>query len=389
MRVNTVICEYNPFHNGHLYHIQDIKFHSNNPVVAVMSGNFTQRGDFALIDKFARAESAVRNGVDLVIELPTVYACASAGTFARAGEEIAEALGCADKLCFGAECSESALLKKTASRFFAPEFREKLISQMKSGEYYPRAVEKVMRELYSDEEADVVSKPNNILAIEYINALKDSGIDFYVTERKGAAHDEKSASGNITSASYIRELLADGKNFESFVPSYNSADFKSTADINRLERVILYKLRSMSREEFAQLPDVSEGLENRLFDAAKASCSLSEFLETAKTKRYTMARLRRIVICALLSITADMTSFAVPYLRVLAFNENGAGIMKEIKKHGRLPLITNVADGYSALDYQAKRIFDVDLFASDIYSLATDMVKPCGEDFTRKIKPTT
>lgn len=385
MKVNTIICEYNPFHNGHLYHIRDIKSHSDNPIVAVMSGNFTQRGDIAIVNKFTRADAAVRNGADLVLELPAVYACASAQTFARAGVEIADALGCTENLCFGAENADARLLGGIADAVSSPGFGALLRDEMKNGEYYPRAVQKVVRALCGDAAAEAVGEPNNILAVEYIRALRKTNIGFYVTERAGAAHDESAVRGGLASASYIRGLILGGSGAENLIPDYNARDFEHPANIKRLEPVILYRLRSMTAADFALLPDVGEGLENRIYEAAREACSLEELFGRIKTKRYTLARLRRIMICAVLGITKPMTRTPVPYLRALSFNSTGASVMGEIKRRGTLPLITNVADGVKMLGDEAKRIFDVDLFAGDIFSLATDTPEPCGADFRRKI----
>ena len=378
MNFNAIICEYNPFHNGHKYHIHSVKAQNPAPTAVIMSGDFTQRGDISVTDKFKRAKTAVENGADLVVELPTVYALGSAETFARGGVKIAEGMGCIRNLCFGAETDDKAMLIKTAEAFETEGFKASLKEYMNQGCYYPQAVEMAMGDI-SQQLAEVVKSPNNILAVEYIK--QSVSLDFIVTKRTGADHDSDSGDANIRSASQIRKMLLGGEDVSPFTPSV--IEYPASAD--KLEKVILYKLRSMTAEDFAQLPDIAEGLENRFVQAVKASVSVDEILEKVKTKRYTMARLRRIVFCALLGINAEMSKYDPPYIRVLAFNKYGAEIMREIKNHGKIPMITNVADGYNNLDEKAKRIFDVDIRAGDIHSLATDKIKPCARDFTEKI----
>lgn len=384
MRVNAIICEYNPFHNGHRFQIEKIRKKSNNPIVAIMSGNFTQRGDVAIADKFTRAETAVKNGVDLVLELPTVFACSSAKNFSRAGVNIANALGCTENLCFSVEDDDFNSLKEISDAFEDKAFNAELNRLMKEGSYYPQAVELTLNKLYSNRLGEIIKKPNNILAVEYINALKNTDIKPLVIKRAGAGHDSAETYKSFSSASNIRKMILRGKDFSDFIP-YNSPAFSNPADIKKLEKIIIYKLRAMDKEEIKNLPDVSEGLHNRIYNSARSYNSLEEILANIKTKRYTLARIRRIIISSLLNITKDELKREVSYLRVLAFNEKGAEILSGIKKNGKLPLITNVADGYKNLDAETKKTFDIDLLASDIYSLATDRIKECGEDFIRPI----
>lgn len=379
--VCAVICEYNPFHNGHKYLINQAKI-DGDALIAVMSGSFTQRGDVAITDKFSRAEAAVINGADLVIELPTVYACAPAETFARGGVQLIDSLGIVDRLCFGAEDADVGLLKLAGEAFNNDEFKSELNRCMKDGDYYPKAVHKAMSKIYSPAMAEVVKKPNNILAVEYIKVLSGTDIEPIAIKRVGAEHDSKDSRDGIASASYIRENIKSDEDYSEFVPDYK---IENPADINNLEQAIMYKLRTMSAEDFAALPDVNEGLENRLYDAVRAATSIDELLSNIKTKRYTMAKIRRLFVYALLNIKADMPKKKPPYLRILAFNNKGAEMMKDIKKASPLPLITNVADGYKCLEDDAKRIFDVDLLATDVFNLATQKKSACGADFTKGV----
>ncbi len=382
LSVFGVICEYNPFHNGHKYLLEQIKS-DNNSVIAVMSGSFTQRGDVAIADKFSRAETAVKYGADLVLELPTVYACAPAETFARGAVQVLRGTGVLDSLCFGSETDDTELLKAAADIFEDERFKTELKANMESGDYYPKAVEKAAETIHSQKLAKLLSTPNNILAVEYLRALRGTDIGFKAVKRVGTNHDSNEVSGEYTSASNIRSIIKQGVSFSSFTPDY---EITNPADFKNLERTVLYRMRTMNKDEIAALPDVKEGLENRIYDAVQTSGSLDELLDSVKTKRYTMSRLRRILVYALLGITADLPQTDAPYIRVLAFNKKGAELMSHIKKRSSLPLITNVSDGYNSLDDNAKRIFDIDIRATDIFNLATEKVGECKSDFTRKLK---
>ena len=382
LSVFGVICEYNPFHNGHKYLLEQIKS-DNNSVIAVMSGSFTQRGDVAIADKFSRAETAVKYGADLVLELPTVYACAPAETFARGAVQVLRGTGVLDSLCFGSETDDTELLKAAADIFEDERFKTELKANMESGDYYPKAVEKAAETIHSQKLAKLLSTPNNILAVEYLRARRGTDIGFKAVKRVGTNHDSNEVSGEYTSASNIRSIIKQGGSFSSFTPDY---EITNPADFKNLERTVLYRMRTMNKDEIAALPDVKEGLENRIYDAVQTSGSLDELLDSVKTKRYTMSRLRRILVYALLGITADLPQTDAPYIRVLAFNKKGAELMSHIKKRSSLPLITNVSDGYNSLDDNAKRIFDIDIRATDIFNLATEKVGECKSDFTRKLK---
>ena len=381
MKISAVISEFNPFHNGHKHLIEQIKADSQNAVAAIMSGSLTQRGEVAVADKFIRAKAAVQNGVDLVVELPSVYACASAEKFARGGVEIARALGITEKLCFGAEDGDSAALKKAAKAFADKAFNNSVKELMNSGEYYPRAVAKAFEKLFP-ELSEAVSKPNNILAVEYIKALGQSGVEPFAVQRIGAGHDEMTPDGGIASASYIRDKILCGESYSKFVPDYV---IDNPADTRNIERVLLFCIRNMSIEQLKALHDVSEGLENRIYEVARQASSLGELCDLIKTKRYTMARIKRILCAALVGIENRMSAEKPRYIRVLAFNKKGTEALGEIKRLSPLPLITNVADGYKALDEKAKRIFDIDIRAADLLALAKNAPEKAGADFTKGV----
>ena len=317
---------------------------------------------------FRGAQFAARFGFEVTPE--TRALCETMRVDALAGERVMGEL-------------EKALLKAAADIFEDERFKTELKANMESGDYYPKAVEKAAETIHSQKLAKLLSTPNNILAVEYLRALRGTDIGFKAVKRVGTNHDSNEVSGEYTSASNIRSIIKQGGSFSSFTPDY---EITNPADFKNLERTVLYRMRTMNKDEIAALPDVKEGLENRIYDAVQTSGSLDELLDSVKTKRYTMSRLRRILVYALLGITADLPQTDAPYIRVLAFNKKGAELMSHIKKRSSLPLITNVSDGYNSLDDNAKRIFDIDIRATDIFNLATEKVGECKSDFTRKLK---
>lgn len=368
----AVISEFNPFHNGHKYLLQSAKQITNESVIAVMSGSFTQRGEVALTDKFERTKTALRNGADLVVELPTVYAISNAQRFARCGVSIAKSFDCVNYLAFGCETDNiNALLN--ASKSTEDEQVKKLISEeMKNGNYYPRAVESSVRAVFGDETADVLTSPNNILAVEYIRNLGEK-IKPLPIKRTGVGHDSDITTADIASASQIRNLLRAGQSVDSFVPE----EPKNITYPENLERAVLYKLRSMSAEEIAKLPDVSEGLENRIFDTVRKYNSVVEIISAVKTKRYTHARLRRIIACALLGITEEMQNMPVNYARVLGFTEKGAELLKSCNFEVVTSIAKSLKNGGRTAGFIKK-----DILATDISALAYEKILPAGSDYT-------
>ena len=362
MRIAAIICEFNPFHNGHKYLIDKVKSEHADCVIAIMSGSFVQRGDIAITDKFARAKAALANGCDLVVELPTVYSLSSAERFAKGGVELSKALN-ADILCFGAENNDIDKLTAVSDIFYDDDFKQSLKKHLSNGEYYPKAVSLSVEEILSQEYSEILNGPNNTLAIEYIKALKGSSISPVAIKRTGASHDSEKTSNNIASATHIRNLIRDNTAYDKFT----QMRIDNHTDIKKLETAILYKLRTMSKEEIENLPDVAEGLHNRIYDCCRKSNSFIELLTSLKTKRYTLARLRRIVMFALLDITKKDTQQDIGYIRVLGMSDKGSKLLKNAK----LPLVCNLADNYSLLNDNAKRMIDIDLKAYEVASLSS------------------
>ena len=352
----AVICEFNPFHNGHKFLLEKIKEQYADETVCIMSGGFVQRGDIAITDKYERAEAALRNGADLVAELPTVYAVAPAQIFAEAGVRLAYELGC-DTLCFGTENSIKELYGALKT-LDATDTQAQTAKKMRDGSYYPRALAEAVGEPY----ASVIAQPNNILALEYIRACRQYGITPVALPRVGTAHDSDRVSGGFASATKIRELILSGDDYRPYTPMR----IDRPASLSGIEAAILYRLKTAGVRELAMLPDVSEGLEHRIKAAALQNYSYEEILSACKTKRYTMARLRRILLSALLGITAEYRTAPVPYVRVLGFCRD----KRRLITSRSLPLIVDVRRGYDALDEAAKEIFDVDLRAADAMNIA-------------------
>ena len=363
-----VICEFNPFHNGHKFLLEKIKADFADEIVCIMSGSFVQRGDIAITDKYARAQTALECGADIVAELPTVYALSGAQTFAENGVHLAAALNC-DKLCFGAENTISDL-SEVAGLLENRLINDKIRTVMKSGQYYPKALSMAV----GDKHADVLRQPNNILAVEYIKACGRYGVLPLAIPRKGAQHDDDSIVDNIASASKIRELIENDEAYKLLTPM----EITHPCRLSSIEPAILYRLKTITPEELHDIADVSEGLEYRICEAAKQYNSLIEIYDAVKTKRYTAARIRRIILSAFLDITAELQNTPVPYLRILGIRSG----MEELLRGARLPLIMKTRTDYDSLTQSAKAIFDVDLRATEAMNIAGGQTR---NDFTQPI----
>lgn len=372
----AVISEFNPFHNGHKYLINTAKKLTDEPVIAIMSGSFTQRGEVALTDKFSRAKAALENGVDLVVELPCVYAVSNAQRFAKCGIEIAKAFDCVNYLAFGCESGSIEILKKAVKAVENSKVNEIIASKMNEGDYYPRALQSAVFEVYGDEIARVLSSPNNILAVEYLKNLKKSEIKPLALKRMGVSHDSSNVCGEFASASLVRNMLRNGENAEKYIPIVPD---KITYPEN-LERIIIFKLRTMNADDLRLLPDVKEGLENRIISASNNYNSLKEIISAIKTKRYTHARIRRIITCALLGISEELQNTPVEYVRVLGMTEVGASMLKNCS----LKVVTSPAKEVHNGD-NISRLLEKDILSSDIAALAYNDVEAVGSDFTNRI----
>ncbi|MBQ5339995.1 MAG: nucleotidyltransferase family protein [Oscillospiraceae bacterium] len=392
MKISGIVCEYNPFHNGHLYHIEQTRKNGATHIVAVMSGNFVQRGDVAVINKFERAKAAVRCGADLVIELPVAYCLSAAETYAKGAMYILKGLGCVDELSFGSECGDLSLLTAAVKASYACAKRPELEDLMKLGNSYPKALQILIRQNYGDEIGAVFSSPNNTLAIEYLKAMVALKLKIQpFTVKRETPHDSGSVTGGIASASLIRQLMeSQTDDYDDLVPEY-SADTLSAcaaagmvARFENLDRVLLYRLRTATAAEIAALPDVGHGLENKIL-SARNETSLESMLLSMKSKRYPMARLRRILLDLLIGITPADTDYPPPYGRILALSERGRDILTAAKQAGTtLPFATSLAK-LSELGGVCKKCAELEARATAIYGLAQRAISPADADYKQMI----
>lgn len=389
MKLAAVVCELDPLHFGHQWLFRQAKERADG-LVCVLSGNFVQRGEPALLDKWARTKLALENGGDLVLELPLPWACAGAERFAAGAVHLASALGNVELLAFGSEISDTALLEKIAEALLSPEFSQAFASLPDNGQTFARRREEALCALLGLEVLPALRSPNATLAIEYLKALKreNSPITPLAFPRQGAGHDLSSDGSQFRSASELRTLFRRGRPLGGLAPETTVSLLEelakkgaAPAEPERLERSILCSLRIMEPTDFAALPDVSEGLENRLFEAARRACSLEEFYELAKSKRYTHARIRRLALYAFLGVTGSLPALP-PYLRVLGMTDKGERILKEASP--ALPLAVRAAD-FEKLGGQSLELFRLEARAGDLYALALPRPTPCGRDYTEKL----
>lgn len=383
MKIGGIIAEYNPFHNGHLYQIDTLKReYGVTHVVVVMSGNYVQRGDVAIVDKFKRSKMAIYGGADLVLELPVVYALSSAEYFANAGVHILDSLNCVDLLSFGST-ADIDTIKTIAELSNSIRNSPEVLNLIKLGYTFPMALSTVMSE-YSE----VLNEPNNVLGLEYVRAILKHGSNIVPTTitRKHVMHHSTKAVENFASASYIRSSIAEGLDIKDYLTeySYNVIQSSKTTNIDSLEQAILYRCRTATIEQIANTPDVSQGLEYRISKAIRQSTSVNQLLNAIKTKRYTLARLRRILLNLLLNITKQDLETPPPYARVLAMNRKGIEALSKAKLSATIPIGTSLAK-LEKSSTQAERLAYLETTSTDIYNLSNGSI--CGLDYTTPIKP--
>lgn len=393
MSVIGIVGEYNPFHYGHKHHISETRKLLGNdyPVVCVMSGDFIQRGEAAVYSKFARAEAAVRSGADLVLELPLPWSLSSAEGFARGSVAVLGATGVVTHLSFGSECGDIKPLSELAGLLLDPLFGAAIKAELSADEGISFAL---ARQRAAAKKAGVLAgyldSPNNILAVEYIKAIYDQslGIEPVTVKRIGSGHDRTSDSGP-RSASEIRRALKDGKNIAASVPKTAYEVYLREDKLGRgpvlnenLETAILSRLRMLGPEEFAGLPDAAEGLNNRLYRAAREENSIDAVISAAKSKRYALSRIRRMTMCAALGIKAEDACGLPPYIRVLAANERGCSLLREMDGKATLPVINKPA-AIKSMDTECRRIFELGSDSHDLYTLgfAAKEERKGGEDW--------
>lgn len=394
MRVLGIIAEYNPFHNGHLYQLQkSVDMTEADFVVAVMSGNFTQRGEAAIVSKWTRAEMAIKCGIDLVIELPFVFACNNAEYFAKGAIEILNRLKCVTHLSFGSESGDITMLKKTADflSFETDDFKNSLKRNLDAGFSYPKARSEAVKAILGEEYANLMVNPNNILAIEYLKQLllTKSDIIPVTVKRYAADYHDHTLTGDIASASAIRNAICI-KDFNSdrIKPFIPAEAFKVLLEnMNRIDKVhsnhsldelyyniVVSKILTTNCSDLKEIFSVTEGLENKLKEAIRSSNTLSELKDSIKSKRYTATRISRLLTHISLGLTKsdfhDILENKEYYAHILGFNQKGAQLLKMIKKSDEttLPCITNVNKESDNLK-KCQKLLTYDILASDLYNL--------------------
>ncbi len=393
MNIGAIVSEYNPFHNGHKYHLEQTRNIGVTHLIAIMSGNFIQRGSASMFSKYAKAKMALMSGIDLVIELPIIWSTASAEKFAYGAVTLANSLGCINYLSFGSECGDINKLKKIASIMSNNTINNELKKNLNCGFNFAKSIQNALNSTQTPELANILNFPNNILGIEYIKSLykTNSNISPITIKRKYGQHNSKNLSGKFTSASAIREQLLLNKNINSFIPNAVSKIIQeeinkgyAPANILNAERAIISKLRCMTKYNLRLLPNVNEGLENRLYNAIHLSTSIDELYSMVKTKRYHYSRIRRIILHAFLEIYDNLYSMQIPYIRILGFNNRGKEILKVAKQTAKLPIITK-STHISRLNDDAKNLFKLECLSADLYNILTPKVLPCGQEMTNKI----
>lgn len=407
-RVIGVVAEYNPFHNGHYYHLQATKeITGAEYCVAVISGNFTQRGDTSIVNKWAKAYMAICGGADLVIELPTVYSISSAENFASGAVKILDNLKVVDAISFGAEANDLATLNNIANVLYEePKAYTNILShELKKGISYPAARENALMMYLNDIKryANTLSSPNNILAIEYLKALKiqKSKLEPIMIRRKKVYYNDNKIVDDFASATAIRKLLQDGEyaNLRKVIPrsSYTIIGQKSrkggmVLSLSKYEKEIIYTLRKMTVEEIADLPDVSEGLQFAIKNAANEANNLKDLISNIKSKRYTQTRIQRILLYALLGIDKKLMENSrkvVPYVRVLGFTQKGKSLLSEIsRRNPKLNIITSLKKYMDQNQNKNKvlaEMLEKDIFATDVYTLGYIGESKANLDFTNNM----
>lgn len=389
MSVIGIVCEFNPFHNGHKYLIDSVK-KDGDTVVCVMSGNFVQRGEPAIFDKRCRVKTALLCGADLVIELPAAFSVSGAQVFARGGVKLLDSLGVVDTLAFGSECGDLEKLISAADALEDSRVHDVIYSSMQTGVTYAVARENAVRKFFGEETADVLHGSNDILAVEYIGALKllCSKIKPCAVLRKGVMHDGGASEGDFASGSLLREKIMNKENVSNFMPTEAFSVIEGAlkesfapSDYKKLDVAVLAFLRKATADDLRNTPDVSEGIENRIINAAQNASTLSEVFDNAKTKRYTHARIRRIVLCAFLGIKNSDVACGMPYIRILGFSKKGEELLHSIKKSASLPIVARACDSSNLIDI-GKNALKLESAVTDIYNLTLPKIRPCGTDMT-------
>ena len=401
-----IIAEYNPFHNGHLYHIQESKKQTGAEyVICIMTGNFTQRGDTSLVNKWVKARMCLENGADIVIELPTIYSISSAENFAEGAIKILDSLKIVDTLSFGTETQDFAALNNIANVvYYEPkEYVSLLNHELGKGVSFPKARENAVLMYLNDIKryANILSGANNILAIEYIKALRrlKSNLKPFSVQRKKVYYNDEHIVDDFASATAIRKMVKreQYEDIRKVVPKNSYALLQEeikrgniVMGLESFEKEILYTLRKMTIKEIQNLPDVTEGLENNIKNAANSCNNLQDLMNIIKSKRYTQTRIQRILLYSLLGITKKDMEIArkiTPYTRVLGFNEKGKEMLSDICHiNPKINIVTSVKKFMdNSSNKNLKKMLEKVIFASNVYTLGYAYDSWANLDYTNKL----
>lgn len=391
MKTCGIIAEFDPFHNGHRYLLEQARRRGATHIAVAMSGSAVQRGSLSVFDKYFRASCAVNNGADLVLELPAPYSCSNAEIFARAGVSALAALGkgVIEQLVFGSEIIDTELIVKASEAADSLKRSDKVSAYIAEGRSYPAAMSRAAHDLFGDSIASVLDAPNSTLALEYCRAIRDTApfMQPIAVERIGASHNSEEVNGGVASASKIRSMLTSGEDVTGLLPEI-SDEFCA---IGRLDRVFLYHLLAADRSQLLSLPDVDGSLADRILKAAARPCSSTEeLLNACKSKNITYARLSRLALHLVLGVrredivAPDDIISPLPYVRILAFNERG----RELLAAGEhlLPIDTSLAR-LEKTNEHAERVSLIERRASSLRALGTQNGRSVNE-YTVSIKLT-
>lgn len=376
MTVHGIICECNPFHLGHQRILSFAREHGADAVVGVMSGDFVQRGEPAVISKYLRAEQMVQSGFDLVIELPVRFALSSAQRFASGGVNLLYDTGAADVLLFGSECGSLDTLSELSIFLDSDECSEEVRLLQQEGLSYPAARETVCRKHFG-EKADCLKGGNDQLGIEYIRALRANGMNIEpaIMKREDDGFNAHTVRACLEEGVSVSEYLPEGTDEESL--------FGNRIDSRLFGHSVLMKLRDMERDDFSGLDDITGGLDMRLYRASRSASTYEELLNEVKTKRYTMSRVKRVSLCAALQLKSSSDE-RPPYARILAIGNRGKEVLARMKERSVIPFGDSLKT-LSEVSPQAELYTQEECRATDFYNLNLTRPLPVGEDFTHKL----
>lgn len=408
MKVTGIIAEYNPFHNGHKYHIEQArKLTGADFIIVVMSGDFTQRGTPAIIDKYTRAKMALQNGADIVLELPACYACGSAEYFADGAVALLDSLGIVDNICFGSECGDVSLLRPIAEILAnePDDYKELLKTELRNGATYPNARNRALVHCIPSfaENENIIGTPNNILGIEYIKSIirRQSKITPVTIQRTGSDYHSYRFNDRFSSSLALRQSLDVQDCLDLIKDQVPDNVFDLLADAYQksfpvfprdFSAMLKYKLLMDESHGYASFVDINDDLSDRILNHIHDAWDYEKMCEILKSKNLTYARVSRLLCHILLNLRkSDMHAYkangTVFYARVLGFHDDGKGLMKALTSNSSIPLITRVSDGRELSSDAGRKQFESDLLASHIYeSIVADKFKsPMRNEFTRQV----